>query len=169
MNSFFPPKVVGATDLSIYTYIKGLAHSLHSLFMSKYNCTSNPYFPPPFCALLVIFSFTSPVISLTKGHTLSKSRDRLRVGKLVRRPQNSRSTADSYFLLLPHEALATLIITEKFRCFSRGRSITLMGVGEKGESTLFERKGKKDPSIRSKTETHFASISEPANIVTKPF
>ena len=30
-----------------------------------------------------------------------------------------------------------------------------MGVGEKGESTLFERKGKKDPSIRSKTETHF--------------
>ena len=28
-------------------------------------------------------------------------------------------------------------------------------VGEKGESTLFERKGKKDPSIRSKTETHF--------------
>ena len=27
-------------------------------------------------------------------------------------------------------------------------------VGEKGESTLFERKGKKDPSIRSKTETH---------------
>ena len=63
----------------------------------------------------------------------------------------------------------TLIITEKFRCFSRGRSITLMGVGEKGESTLFERKGKKDPSIRSKTETHFASISEPANIVTKPF
>ena len=28
-------------------------------------------------------------------------------------------------------------------------------MGEKGESTLFERKGKKDPSIRSKTETHF--------------
>ena len=44
-----------------------------------------------------------------------------------------------------------------------------MGVGEKGESTLFEREGKKDPSIRSKTEIHVDTISEPANIVTKPF
>ena len=50
------------------------------------------------------------------------------------------------------------IITEKFRSFSRGRSVTLMGVGEKGESTLFEKKGKKDPSIRSKTETHFGPM-----------
>ena len=50
------------------------------------------------------------------------------------------------------------IITEKFRSFSRGRSVTLMGVGEKGESTLFEKKGKKDPSIRSKTETHFGPV-----------
>ena len=34
-----------------------------------------------------------------------------------------------------------------------------MGVGEKGENTLFERKGKKDPpSIRSKTETHFGPM-----------
>ena len=30
-----------------------------------------------------------------------------------------------------------------------------MGVGEEGENTLFERKGKKDPSIRSKSKTHF--------------
>ena len=50
------------------------------------------------------------------------------------------------------------IITEKFRSFSRGRSVTLMGVGEKGESTLFEKKGKKDPSIRSKTETHIGPM-----------
>ena len=28
-------------------------------------------------------------------------------------------------------------------------------MGEKGESTFFERTGKKDPSIRGRTKTHF--------------
>ena len=42
-------------------------------------------------------------------------------------------------------------------------------VGEKGEVLFFERKGKKDPSIRSKTETHFATHAELCKYCHKTF